>query len=156
MLSLLSLYHNCFRKLRCYNLTRKYLLLFLPSNECQPVFWWVLVKVTLTPHLQSGESQGYFYKITEEGPFPLNLVACKQVPWRSSFAVTDSAFCSDSHTQSVALKPRPPKGLTTSETYFSPDWLADGLPRWLSGKDSACQGRSRRKHGFYPWVRTIP
>ena len=84
VLSLFSLHHHRFRKLRCYNRTRKRLLLFLPSNEYQPVFWSGLVKVTLTPHLQSGESQGYFYKITEEGPFPLNLVACKQVPWLSS------------------------------------------------------------------------
>ena len=28
-----------------------------------------------------------------------------------------------------------------------------GLPRWLSGKDSACQCRSRR---FNPWVGKIP
>ena len=30
-----------------------------------------------------------------------------------------------------------------------------GLPRWCSGKESACQGRGCRKHGFNPWVRTI-
>ena len=30
-----------------------------------------------------------------------------------------------------------------------------GLPRWCSGKESACQGRRRRKHGFDPWVKTI-
>ena len=28
-----------------------------------------------------------------------------------------------------------------------------GLPGCLSGKESACQ---RRRHGFYPWVETIP
>ena len=28
-----------------------------------------------------------------------------------------------------------------------------GLPRWLSGKESACQGR---RHGLNPWVRKIP
>ena len=28
-----------------------------------------------------------------------------------------------------------------------------GLPRWLSGKVSACQCR---RHGFNPWVRKIP
>ena len=30
------------------------------------------------------------------------------------------------------------------------------LPRWLSGKEFACQCRSRRKHSFYPWVGKIP
>ena len=28
-----------------------------------------------------------------------------------------------------------------------------GLPRWYSGKDSACQCR---RHGFNPWVGKIP
>ena len=31
-----------------------------------------------------------------------------------------------------------------------------GLPWWLSGKDSACQCRSRRRCGFNPWVQKIP
>ena len=30
-----------------------------------------------------------------------------------------------------------------------------GLPRWCSGKESACQGRRCRRHGFNPWMRTI-
>ena len=30
------------------------------------------------------------------------------------------------------------------------------LPRWHRGKESACQCRRRRKHGFDPWVRKIP
>ena len=30
------------------------------------------------------------------------------------------------------------------------------LPRWLSGKESASQCRSHRKHGFDPWVRKSP
>ena len=30
------------------------------------------------------------------------------------------------------------------------------LPRWLSGKESACQYRSCRRHGFNPWVGKIP
>jgi len=28
-----------------------------------------------------------------------------------------------------------------------------GLPRWLSGKEPACQCR---RHGFNPWVRKLP
>ena len=31
-----------------------------------------------------------------------------------------------------------------------------GLPRWLSGKESACQCRRHKRHGFDPWVRKIP
>ena len=49
----------------------------------------------------------------------------------------------------------------SSQTQFS-DWTAanhvNELPRWLSGKDSACQCKrckSCRRHGFDPWVRKI-
>ena len=28
-----------------------------------------------------------------------------------------------------------------------------GLPRWLSGKESACKYRRNRRHRFDPWVR---
>ena len=31
-----------------------------------------------------------------------------------------------------------------------------GLPGWLSGKESACQCRIHKTHGFHPWVRKIP
>ena len=31
-----------------------------------------------------------------------------------------------------------------------------GLPGWLSSKETACQCKSRRRHGFDPWVRKIP
>ena len=34
-------------------------------------------------------------------------------------------------------------------------WLW-GLPWWLSGKESACQCRRCRRHGFDPWVEKIP
>ena len=30
------------------------------------------------------------------------------------------------------------------------------LPRWCSGKDSACQCRWHKRHSFHPWVRKIP
>ena len=32
----------------------------------------------------------------------------------------------------------------------------NGLPRWQGGKESACQCRRCRKHGFDPWVGKIP
>ena len=31
-----------------------------------------------------------------------------------------------------------------------------GFPRWVSGKESACQCRRRRRHGFDPWVGKVP
>ena len=36
---------------------------------------------------------------------------------------------------------------------FMPLW---GLPRWLSGKEPACQCSSHKRHGFDPWVGRIP
>ena len=37
--------------------------------------------------------------------------------------------------------------------YLLSEVLLSGLPRWLSGKESACQCRRLE---FYPWVRKIP
>ena len=34
--------------------------------------------------------------------------------------------------------------------------LCYGLPKWLSGEESACQCRRRRRHGLDPWIRKIP
>ena len=31
-----------------------------------------------------------------------------------------------------------------------------GLPSWCSSKQSACQSRRSKRHGFDPWVRKIP
>ena len=31
-----------------------------------------------------------------------------------------------------------------------------GLPRWCSGKESACHCRRHKRHGFNPWVRKTP
>ena len=38
---------------------------------------------------------------------------------------------------------------------FSPDSLS-GFPKWLSGKESACQFRRHRKRRFNPWVGKTP
>jgi len=35
-------------------------------------------------------------------------------------------------------------------------FITGGLPRWLSGKESACQCRRHRRCRFNPWVRKIP
>ena len=34
--------------------------------------------------------------------------------------------------------------------------LLSGLPRWLSGKESACQCMKRGRRGFDPWIEKIP
>ena len=34
--------------------------------------------------------------------------------------------------------------------------ISIGLPRWLSGKESACQCRTCRRHLFNPWFGKIP
>ena len=31
-----------------------------------------------------------------------------------------------------------------------------GLPRWHSGKESTCQCRRHKRHGFDPWVKKVP
>ena len=41
------------------------------------------------------------------------------------------------------------------------DWIKispnlQGLPRWHSDKESACQCRRHKRHGFKPWVRKLP
>ena len=49
-------------------------------------------------------------------------------------------------------------------SYYSTQWLyqftvpliALGLPRWCSGKKSACQCRRCKRHGFNPWIGKIP
>ena len=35
-------------------------------------------------------------------------------------------------------------------------WNPHGVPRWLSGRESACQCGRHRNPGFDPWVRKIP
>ena len=45
-------------------------------------------------------------------------------------------------------------GLLIITSYFThTPFLSMGLPKWLSGKESACQCR---RQGFDPWVRKIP
>ena len=40
--------------------------------------------------------------------------------------------------------------------YFKLDNIYRGLPKWISGKESACQCRRHRRCGFNPWVRKVP
>ena len=43
---------------------------------------------------------------------------------------------------------------THTKTYIN-TVLTSGLPQWLSSKESACNGKTRR-HQFNPWVRKVP
>ena len=45
-------------------------------------------------------------------------------------------------------------GVTKSQTRLSDFHL--GFPGGTSGKESACQCRRQKRHGFDPWVRKIP
>ena len=35
-------------------------------------------------------------------------------------------------------------------------YIQKGLPWWLSGKESTCQRRRHKRHGFDPWMGKIP
>ena len=54
-------------------------------------------------------------------------------------------MCTHRHTQTP-----------TSKTVFCKILNTQGLPWWLSGKESACQCLQCRRRGFDPWVRKIP
>ena len=50
------------------------------------------------------------------------------------------------------------RGLKESDTIelLNSSMLLLGLPRWLSGKEPACQCRRHKRCGFNPWVGKIP
>ena len=57
------------------------------------------------------------------------------------------AWCTEAH------------GVAKSQTWLSNLTelnISNGLPRWLSGKESTCQCRRCRRHGFSLWVGKIP
>ena len=37
-----------------------------------------------------------------------------------------------------------------------PSMMNIGIPRWLNSKESTCQCKRSRRHGFDPWVGKIP
>ena len=41
-------------------------------------------------------------------------------------------------------------------TFYNLNTISIGCPRCLNGKQSVCQWKDHRKHGFDPWVRKIP
>ena len=46
--------------------------------------------------------------------------------------------------------------IMTAYMIDTPYMIQGGLPRWHSGKESACQCKRHKKHSLYPWIRTIP
>ena len=45
---------------------------------------------------------------------------------------------------------------THTHTHTHTHWTMKVLPRWCSDKESACQCKRHKRHGFDPWVRKIP
>ena len=75
-------------------------------------------------------------------------------PWASHFTCETvflsvkcgvECICVHTHTQTP-----------TSKTVFCKILNTQGLPWWLSGKDSACKCLQCRRRGFNAWVRKIP
>ena len=77
-----------------------------------------------------------------------------QMPWRREWQPTPLFLPGKSHEQR-GLAGYSPWGPKESDTTKQPTLLIiqGGLPRWLSGKESACQCRRCR---FNPWVGEIP
>ena len=49
-----------------------------------------------------------------------------------------------------------PRTLLSGDLYLHHLHLRNGLPRWLHGKESACQHRRQRSCRFDSWVRKMP
>ena len=46
--------------------------------------------------------------------------------------------------------------MSFQQSLLRTSYVFNGLPRWLSGKESSCQYRRKRSYRFNPWVRKIP
>ena len=58
---------------------------------------------------------------------------------------------------STSLQTNPGPGNNVNSLHTLEPWFSNILllPRWLSGKESACQCRRHRRQWFNPWVRKI-
>ena len=66
--------------------------------------------------------------------------------------------CPKSQLCHLTVRPRQTTHLSepVSSSIEGGPWNPHGVPRWLSGRESACQCRRHRRPGFDPWVRKIP
>ena len=104
--------------------------------------------ITMARQLQvvSRRSQVPFGSQNKEPSF-LNR---RQSPYPfSSFLQEENDHAIPTHAQSFGGKKKKKKDKAMRKTDH-------GLSRWWSGKESACQCRRCRWHGFDPWVRKIP
>ena len=70
-----------------------------------------------------------------------SILAC-EIPWIGGPGRLQSIWYQIVR-HNLATKPPPP-------------WMVWELPRWLCGKESACQCRRHKRCRFDPWVRKIP
>ena len=70
-----------------------------------------------------------------------SILAC-EIPWIGGPGRLQSMWYQIVR-HNLATKPPPP-------------WMVWELPRWLCGKESACQCRRHKRCRFDPWVRKIP
>ena len=100
--------------------------------EHKPKFWRV----------HSGLNQ-----IQDSGCLLLSLHLCSTNPWLLEERTLGAP--SSSHNQSACCSRNACKAACYGAGYLE----LERLPRWLSGKESACQCR---RYGFNPWIRKIP
>ena len=70
-----------------------------------------------------------------------------KMPWRGAWQPTSVLLPGGCHGQGSLA------GYSYRVTELD---LSLGLPRWRSGKESACQCRRHKRRGFNPWVRMLP
>ena len=90
-----------------------------------------------------------------------NVIASQENPRVSRWSNRFQPMCvtyqyykinNDSLPRLLPISPSPPCSLH----HYFPSNTGARLPRWLSGRESACQCRRCRRCGFHLWVRKIP
>ena len=116
------------------------------SNSC-PLSWWChpAISSSVVPFpscLQSFPASGSFQM--------------SQLFTSGSQSIGVSASTSVLPVNTQDWSPLGWTGWISLQSIFQFDGLQVGLPRWHSGKESACQCRRCRTHGFDSWVKKVP
>ena len=75
-----------------------------------------------------------------------HIILVFRMPWQSHHC-----FCFTAQGLHLRKVPPPAQGCTVCSW-----WARTWLPRWCSDQESACHCRSRKRHGFHPWVGKSP